>query len=46
MASGISLSEPTMSRERKALGYRKISARPRHHAQNEFAIEAFKKLPR
>ncbi len=40
---GISLSEPTMSREMRALGYRKISARPRHYAQNEFAIEAFKK---
>ncbi len=40
---GISLSEPTMSREMKALGYRKITARPRHHAQNEFAIEDFKK---
>ena len=39
----ISLSEATMSRELNALGYRKISARPRHHAQNEFAIEAFKK---
>ena len=41
---GISLSEATMSREMKALGYRKISARPRHHAQNEFVIEAFKSL--
>ena len=40
---GISLSEPTMSREMKALGYRKISARPYHYGQNEFAIEAFKK---
>jgi transposase len=40
---GLSLSEPTMSREMKALGYRKISARPRHYGQNEFAIEAFKK---
>lgn len=40
---GISLSEATMSRELKALGYRKISARPRHHAQNEVAIEDFKK---
>jgi hypothetical protein len=39
----ISLSEATMSRELNALGCRKISARPRHHAQNEFAIEAFKK---
>ncbi len=40
---GISLSEATMSREMKALGYRKITARPRHHAQNEFAIDDFKK---
>ncbi len=40
---GVSLSEATMSRELNALGYRKISARPRHHAQNEFAIEDFKK---
>jgi hypothetical protein len=32
-----------MSREIKALGYRKITARPCHHAQNELAIEAFKK---
>jgi len=40
---GISLSEATMSRELKELGYRKVSARPRHHAQNEFAIEDFKK---
>jgi len=40
---GISLSEATMSRELNALGYRKLSARPRHHAQNEFAIEDFKK---
>ncbi len=40
---GISLSEPTMSREMRALGFRKLSARPRHHAQNELAVEAFKK---
>ncbi len=40
---GVSLSEATMSRELKVLGYRKISARPRHRAQNEFAIEDFKK---
>ena len=40
---GISLSEATMSRELNALGYRKLSARPRHHAQNEYAIEDFKK---
>ena len=41
---GISLSEATMSREMKALGYRKITARPCHHAQNELAIEAFKNV--
>ena len=40
---GISLSEATMSRELNALGYRKLSARPRHYAQNEYAIEDFKK---
>lgn len=40
---GISLSEATMSRVLRGLGYRKISARPRHHAQNELALEAFKK---
>ena len=27
------------------MGYRKLSARPRHHAQAEGAIEHFKKLP-
>ena len=42
----ISLSEATMSRELRALGLRKLSARPRHHAQNEFALEAFKKTSR
>jgi len=40
---GVSLSETTMSREMRALGLRKLSARPRHHAQNELAVEAFKK---
>lgn len=42
-AFGISVSEATMSRELKALGFGKLSARPRHHAQNEEAIAAFKK---
>jgi hypothetical protein len=28
------------------MGYRKLSARPRHHAQAEGAIEDLKKLPR
>jgi putative transposase len=40
---GLSISEATMSRELKALGFSKISARPRHYAQNEEAIAAFKK---
>ena len=39
----ISISVQTMSREMRALGYRKLSARPRHHAQAEGAIDAFKK---
>jgi transposase len=41
---GVSVSEATMSRELKALGYSKLSARPRHHAQNELAIADFKIL--
>lgn len=40
---GISVSEATMSRELKALGFSKISARPRHHAQDKEAIAVFKK---
>jgi transposase len=40
---GVSVSEATMSHELKALGYAKLSARPRHHAQNELAIADFKK---
>ena len=39
----LSVSRPTLSRELRALGYRKLSARPRHHAQDADAIEAFKK---
>jgi transposase len=39
----VSLDETTVGRELKAMGFRKLSARPRHHAQNEFAVEAFKK---
>ena len=41
----VSIAKPTLSRELRALGYRKLTARPRHHAQAEGAIEAFKKLP-
>jgi transposase len=39
----VSVSKQTLSREVRALGYRKLSARPRHHAQAEGAIEHFKK---
>jgi transposase len=40
---GVSLSEQTMSRELHAMNYRKLTARPRHHAQVEGAIGDFKK---
>ncbi len=43
---GLSLSETTVSRELKQLGFRKLSARPRHYAQNETAVDAFKKVSR
>ena len=39
----ITVAKQTLSRELRAMGYRKLSARPRHHAQAEGAIEAFKK---
>jgi len=39
----VSVSEQTLSRELRAMGYRRLSARPRHHAQAEGAIDAFKK---
>jgi len=39
----VRIAKPTLSRELRALGYRKLTAGPRHHAQAEGAIEAFKK---
>jgi transposase len=39
----ITIAKQTLSRELRAMGYRKLSARPRHHAQVEGAIEDFKK---
>ncbi len=42
----ISLDETTVSREVRKLGFRKLSARPQHHAQSELAIAAFKKPSR
>jgi len=40
------IAKQTLSRELRALGYRKLSARPRHHAQADGAIEEFKKSSR
>ena len=39
----VSVSETTVSRILRALGYRKLSARPRHHAQAAGAVDSFKK---
>jgi transposase len=39
----ITIAKQTLSRELRAMGYRKLSARPRHHAQAEGVIEDFKK---
>ena len=40
---GVKIAKQTLSRELRRMGYRKLSARPRHHAQAEGAIEHFKK---
>ena len=40
----ISIAKQTLSRELRAMGYRKLSARPRNHAQAEGSIEDFKKV--
>ena len=40
----ISIAKQTLSRELRAMGYRKLTARPRHHAQAAGAIELFKKV--
>jgi transposase len=39
----ISVSRQTLGRELQAMGYRKLTARPKHHAQDSQAIEEFKK---
>jgi transposase len=39
----LSISKQTLSRELRAMGYRKLSARPRHHQKSEAAVAAFKK---
>ena len=40
----ITVSETTVGRAVRTMGYRKLSARPRHHAQNPDAVAAFKKI--
>ena len=39
----ITISKQTLSREVRALDYRKLSARPRHHAQSGWVMDDFKK---
>ena len=39
----ITISQQTLSRELRAMGSRKLSARPRHHAKSEAAVAAFQK---
>ena len=39
----ITIAKQTLSRELRTMGYRKLSARPRHHAQPAGVIENFKK---
>jgi transposase len=39
----IGIAKQTLSRELRAMGYRKLSTRPRHHTQADGAIEHFKK---
>ena len=39
-----SVSEQTLSQGLRELGYRKLSARPRHHTQADGAIDAFRKV--
>ena len=42
-AYGIFVTKQTLSSELCAMGYRKLSARPRHHAKDEAAADLFKK---
>lgn len=40
---GVQMDETSVGRSLRAMGYRKLSARPRHHAQDPAAGAAFKK---
>ncbi len=39
----IEVDETTVGRELRAMGFARLSARPRHHTQNAFELDAFKK---
>ena len=39
----VAVSPQTLGRALRSMAYRKLSARPKHHAQAEGAVEAFKK---
>ena len=39
----VTISKQTLSRELRAMGYRKLSARPRHHEKSQAAVATFKK---
>lgn len=43
---GLSVSRQTLGRELRAMGYAKLSARPRHYAQDPEASDQFKKVSR
>ena len=43
---GLSVSRQTLGRELRAMGYAKLSARPRHNAQDPEAADQFKKVSR
>jgi transposase len=42
----LAISKQTLSRELRQLGFRKLSARPRHYAQDAEALASFKKTSR
>jgi transposase len=42
----VSIARQTLSRDLRSLGYRKLTARPRNHAQAAGAIEHFRKVSR
>jgi transposase len=42
----ITIAKQTLSQELRAMGYRKLSARPRHHARPQARLRILKELPR